>query len=564
MEQPSRILRNIRVPMRDGVGLSTNVFLPVEDGRFPVVLVRTAYNKHGIGPGDWTRRGFAMVAQDCRGRYDSEGTWYPFIHEGQDGFDALEWIGAQPWCNGRIGMFGDSYLAATQFTAAAEGSRFLKALVPRFMAGDCWKRAYYCDGAFSLGLTWSWLCFECSGPTSGAALMPLFDVGGLLRTLPLLTLDERSGCVTEPAAYRDCLRHSRYDAFWERFNFRARWNERVTAPMLLIGGWYDYYAGETFLNYRRLRETAASPELRDSHRVLVGPWTHGISSSPRLGQLDFGPAALAENDATVRWLEGLLQGRPPAACQAAPIRLFVMGANVWRDEQEWPLARARTVPWYLHSSGAANSLLGDGTLSPEPPGAEPPDRYTYDPDDPVPTLGGNHSVGPYNPGLYELALPGPYDQRPIERRDDVLGFTSEPLAADTEVTGPVTVTLWAATSAADTDFVARLVDVYPDGRAINITEGILRARYRQSVWGAPQPLEPGRPLPYTIDLQATSNLFRQGHRLRVDITSSSFPLWDRNLNTGAEPGEGLTARPAAQTILHDQEHPSCIALPVVP
>jgi putative CocE/NonD family hydrolase len=563
MEQPMHIRKNVRVPMRDGIHLSTNVFLPSGTGPFPVVLVRTAYNKHGIGPGEWIRRGIAVVSQDCRGRYDSEGTWYPFVNEARDGFDTLEWLGAQPWCNGSVGMFGDSYLAATQFTVAAEGSPYLKALNPRFMAGDCWKRAYYCDGAFSLGLTWSWLCFECSGPTSSAALLPLFDVAGLLRTLPLLTLDERSGCVTEPAAFRECLRHSRYDAFWEQFNFRARL-DRVRVPMLLTGGWYDYYAGETFLNYQRLRETAPTPELRDSHRVLFGPWTHGVSGSTRLGQLDFGPAALAENDATVRWLDGLLHGRSPADCQAAPIRLFVMGANAWRDECEWPLRRARPVRWYLHSEGAANSLVGDGTLSPEPPQAEPPDRYVYNPDDPVPTLGGNHSIGPYNPGLYELALPGPYDQRPLERRDDVLVYTSEPLPADTEVTGPVTVTLWAASSAPDTDFVARLVDVYPDGRAINITEGIIRARFRDSVWGAPQLIVPGRALPYTIDLQATSNLFRQGHRLRIDITSSSFPLWDRNLNTGEEPGEGVTGQLAWQTVLHDEAHPSCIVLPVVP
>ncbi len=559
-----RMMKDVKVPMRDGVCLSTNVFLPPGEGPFPAVLVRTAYNKHGIGPQGWLGRGLALVVQDCRGRYDSEGSWYPFVNEGRDGADTLAWVGTQPWCNGRVGMFGDSYLAATQFAAAAEGSPYLKALNPRFMAGDCWKRAYYCDGAFSLGLTWSWLCFECSARTSSAALLPLCgDVAGLLRSLPLRTLDERSGCPGGAPAYRDFLRHSRYDAFWEQFDFRARL-DRVSAPVLLTGGWYDYYAAETFRNYERLRQSATTPELRDGHRVLVGPWTHGISGSTRLGQLDFGPAALAENDATARWLEGLLKGRSPADCQRAPIRLFVMGANVWRDEEEWPLRRAREVRWYLHADRPANSLAGKGFLSPAPPGDEPPDRYTYDPEDPVPTLGGNHSIGPYNPGLYELALPGPFDQRPVERRDDVLVYTSAPLAADLEVTGPVSVTLWAASSAPDTDFVARLVDVYPDGRAINITEGILRARFRESVRGEPRLLEPGQALPFTIDLQATSNVFRQGHRLRVDITSSSFPLWDRNLNTGAEPGEGVAGRPADQTILHDAGHPSCIVLPVVP
>ena len=241
-----------------------------------------------------------------------------------------------------------------------------------------------------------------------------------------------------------------------------------------------------------------------------------------------------------------------------------MGVNRWRDEHEWPLARTQWTRFYLHGNGHANTLQGDGALSTEPPAAESPDRFVYDPENPVPTLGGNHSIGPYNPGLYELALPGPFDQRPVERRDDVLVYTSAPLAADLEVTGPVMVTLWAASSAPDTDFVARLADVDADGRAINITEGVIRARFRASVWGEPTPIEPGQPLAYRIDLQATSNLFKRGHRIRIDITSSCFPLWDRNPNTGEPPATATTTQPAHQTILHDAAHPSCIVLPIIP
>lgn len=541
--------------MRDGVALATTVCLPAGPGPFPTVLVRTAYNRvpmvrQGV---QFAERGLAFVAQDCRGRYDSGGEWYPFVHEAEDGADTLAWLGRQPWCNGRVGMYGDSYLAATQFYAALADPGYLCAINPRFMAGDCWKRAYYCDGAFSLGLTWSWLAFETSARTSEADLMPLFDVPGILRSLPIGAMDEASGAGVV-AAYRDYVMHSCYDEHWERLNVRAQFG-RVRVPVLLIGGWYDYYAGETFANFLALREQAATSELRDSHRVLMGPWTHGIGGSSVLGEMDFGPQAQAEDDATARWLECLLRGGRPADFQQAPIRLFVMGANQWRDEYEWPPARARTLKLYLRAGGR---------LSPDPPGDEPPDGYDYDPADPVPTLGGNHSIGPYNPGLYEMALPGPYDQRPVEARDDVLVFTSEVLDRDTEVTGPVVVSLHAASSAPDTDFVARLTDVYPNGRSINITEGVLRARFRENVWGVPRLLEPGRAYEFTLDLQATSNLFRRGNRIRLDVTSSCFPLWDRNLNTGEDWGTDVGMQVAHQTILHDREHPSHVRLSVVP
>ncbi len=289
--------------------------------------------------------------------------------------------------------------------------------------------------------------------------------------------------------------------------------------------------------------------------MIVGPWTHGVNASSTLGEVDFGPEALRKNGHTERWLEGLLAGKAPADILPAPLRLFVMGANEWRDEWEWPLARTHYTDYFLRAGGG---------LSPTPPGEEEPDRYTYDPADPVPTRGGNHSIGPYNPGLYELAPPGPYDQRPIEARDDVLVYTSDELAEDLEVTGPVTVTLYASSSAPDTDFVARLCDVHPDGRSINITEGVIRARFREGVWGAPTLMEPGQVYEFSLDLQATSNVFRRGHRLRLDVTSSCFPLWDRNLNTGEDPATATRMAVARQTIHHDETYPSRITLPVIP
>jgi len=548
--------------VRDGANLVATVALPEGQGPFPAVLVRTAYNRAGISGAEFTHRGLAFVIQDCRGRYGSEGEWYPFVNEARDGFDTLEWIAAQPWCNGRIGMFGDSYLAGTQFYVAPTGSPHLAALNPRFMAGDLWRNAYYCGGAFSLALTFSWLCFEVASRTSGAALLPEFDVGKLLRELPLLTLDEKCGC-GRVKAYRDYLSHDRRDGYWKALSVRESM-DRFNVPVLLTGGWYDYYAGETFANYRSLVEQAPTRALAESHRVIVGPWTHGVNPSSKLGQLDFGPEALRENDSTQRWLECLLKGGDARAFQAAPIRVFVMGANRWRDEHEWPLARAQLMRLCLHSDGAANGLLGSGLLSPAAPGREVPDRYRYDPGSPVPTLGGNHSIGPYNPGLHELALPGPYDQRPVERRDDVLAYTTDPLPRDTEVTGPVTVMLYAATSAPDTDFVARLTDVYPDGRSINITEGVIRARFRERNWEKPKLVKPGRVLKYVIELHPTSNVFKKSHRIRLDLTSSNFPLWDRNLNTGHPPGTDTEMRAADQAVYHNAGHASCVILTVIP
>ena len=548
-----RVLLDVKVPMRDGVRLSTSIYLPPTADPHPVVLVRTAYNRVGMQPGPFVKCGLALVVQDCRGRYDSAGECYPFTSEAEDGYDTLEWIGQQPWCNGSIGMFGDSYLAATQFYAAPLGSRYLKALNPRFMAGDPWKRAYYCDGAFSLALTWSWLCFETSARTSQAAAMPLFDVRRLLHHLPIVSLDEASGAGVVPA-YRDYVTHSQYDEHWKVLDIRDRYS-RYTAPALLTGGWYDNYPAEAVRVFCGLRRHAPTPELRDAHRLLIGPWTHGVNPATSLGELDFGAGSLVENDATNRWLDCLLHDGDPADFQQAPVRLFVMGSNQWRDFSDWPPPGTRSLPFYLRSSGRLSQAL---------PEAESPDGYTYDPENPAPTLGGNHSVGPYNPGLYEFVKPGPYDQRPVEERNDVLVYTSDVLQQDLEVIGPVTVELYAATSTPDTDFVARLTDVYPDGRSINIAEGVIRARFREDVWGTPKLLEPGQTCAYTIDLQVTANLFAKGHRIRLQITSSNFPLWDRNLNSGRDPATDTEIRIAEQIIHHDRAHPSCLRLPVVP
>jgi len=558
-----RILRNVPVPMRDGVKLVATIVLPEKEGKYPTILTRTAYNRLGLwwDGVQFAKHGYAYVTQDCRGRFDSAGDWYPFTAEARDGYDMVEWIARQPWSNGKVGMYGASYLAATQFLAATEQSPHLKALIPMFMSGDCWKRAYYCDGAFSLALNLIWLVFEVPSRTSGLPLMSAYDMDKLFRRLPLLTLDEQSGAGEVPF-WRDYVKHSAFDDHWRLLSLRDKYH-LFTQPLLLIGGWYDYYAGETFANYAGLMKHSP-PELRKRHRVLIGPWGHGWTGSSRFGEIDFGRDSLVDGfKVYLQWFDQQLKAkRPPKG--DAPIRLFVMGANEWHGEYEWPLRRTRYTKFYFHSRGAANSLYGNGVLSTERPGDEPTDRYDYDPENPVPTLGGNHSVGLFWEAIRNVIRPGPFDQRPVERRDDMLVYTTEPLAEEIEVTGPVIVKLYAASSAPDTDFVARLTDVYPDGRSINLTEGVIRARYREDVWGKPSLIEPGRVYEYTIDLQVTSNLFKKGHRIRVDITSSCFPLWDRNPNTGHEPGMDAELQIAHQTVLHDRAHPSHILLPVIP
>ncbi len=343
-------------------------------------------------------------------------------------------------------------------------------------------------------------------------------------------------------------------------------HQNVTVPSLNIGGWYDIFLQDTITNFKLMREEGSTPAARQS-KLLIGPWTHGGVANP-VGELNFGLASTAALidlkidlvSLQVRWFDHWLKGIDTGMLNEAPIKLFVMGANIWRDENEWPLARAVETRYYLHSAGHANSLSGDGSLSTSAPEASeaPADQYIYDPANPVPTRGGALLMTPEY-------RPGPYDQRPIEERPDVLVYSTEVLSSAVEVTGPIKVHLWATSSAPDTDFVARLVDVHPDGYAQNLTDGIVRARYRAFAQGAgPSLIEPGRAYEYEIDLWATSNLFKAGHRIRLDITSSSFPRWDRNPNTGHDLGVDAELVPARQTILHDSEHPSYVVLPIVP
>ena len=360
--------------------------------------------------------------------------------------------------------------------------------------------------------------------------------------------------------FYDWLAHPDYDDYWKQLCIEEH-HSQINVPAYNIGGWYDIFLGGTIRNYLGMREKGATEDARRRQKLLIGPWSHASRGTSLVGTHYFGLAsdslAIDLDGIHLRWFDYWLRGIDNGLLDEPPVRIFVMGDNVWRDEQEWPLARAQSVNYYFRSRGKANSQKGDGTLSLQPPAEDPPDVFLYNPADPVPTRGGSLCCNPH------FMPSGAFDQGEIEARSDVLIYSTPPLEREVEVTGPITVTLWAATSATDTDFTAKLVDVCEHGCARNLTDGIRRARYRDSA-STPSLLEPNRVYQYTIDLWATSNVFKPGHQIRVEVSSSNFPRFDRNTNTGKLVAEDSEVKPALQTILHDSQHPSHITLPIVP
>lgn len=562
------------VPMRDGTILKTDLYLPDAPGPWPTLVHRTPYAKNSsgaiIGMLDIRRAvlgGYAVVIQDTRGRNASAGDFEPFANEGNDGYDAIEWLAAQAWCNGRVGMWGNSYVGATQWLAAINRPPHLAAIAPTVTASDYHEGWTYQGGAFELGFSGTWGAMLALGNLARAAnwrnddpavqrqLDTVDGLQGALWTLPLTALP---GVEALPA-YQDWLAHPEDDAYWRRWRIADHYG-RLDLPAFHTGGWYDIFLGGTLRNFAGMRTGAASERARAAQRLIVGPWHHFMPFDNKVGEWNFGQraaAALLDWDGlALRWFDWVLKGVANGVEAEAPVKLFVMGANRWRDESEWPLARARPTPYYLRGNGRANSRQGDGWLSPVPPADEPADSYVYNPRDPVPTRGGGLCCSlVHTPG-------GVFDQRQIEERADVLVYSTPPLERAVEVTGPITVTLFAASSAVDTDWTAKLVDVHPNGFAQNLTDGIIRARYRHGTDRA-TPLAPGAIERYTIDLWATSNCFLPGHRIRVEISSSNFPRFDRNPNLGRPAAGEHELQPAHQTVWHDGRYPSHITLPIV-
>jgi len=554
--------RNAAVPMRDGVALRADVYRPEGDERVPAVLGRTPYDRTFgptppsiLDPERTVAAGIALVCMDVRGQHGSDGEFYPFRSERADGYDSVEWLAAQRWCSGAVGMAGRSYAAATQWLAAAAAPAHLRAIAPVVVGSNYFDGWVYQGGAFQLGFNLFWLQVM-AGRGKRARLAEEYEHLPL-KTTPLVA-DSPSG-----RFYREWLEHPVLDDYWRTLSIDASYAD-VRVPAFNVGGWYDIFLGGTLENFSRMRREGASELARTRTRLLVGPWAHGSTYGAYPDHSFDAFSAHDSVDLTGMQLEFFaahLFDRQPARelAPAAPVRIFVMGADRWRDEPDWPLTRAVPQRWFLHSDGRAASA--GGGLSRQPPAEEPPDVFRFDPRDPAPTIGGPTSL----PGRFLRTNAGPLDQRPLNGRGDVLSYTSEPLQEDLEVTGPLSLTLHAATSARDTDFVAKLCDVQPDGFVRILAEGVLRARFREGL-DHECVVEPGRTYEYAIDLKATSNLFRAGHRIGLLLTSSSFPRFDRNAGTGRPPGEDrdedLLA--AEQTVFHDAQRASWLALPVIP
>jgi len=562
--------RDVPGRMRDGVVLYADVYVPDGDGPFPVLLMRTPYDRtqaHTVTfphPTWYARRGYMVVIQDVRGRWTSEGEWYPFAHEAEDGYDTVEWAAALPKSNGRVGMYGFSYDGATQLLAAAEAPQHLACIVPCLTGSEYYDGWTYRGGALHLAFVESWGVLLAQDTARRRGLRQLeemlhtsFSVTGLGFTN--LPLEEYAPLRRDAIApwFFDWLRHPSRDDYWERWSIARRYGQ-IQVPALHLAGWYDIFLDGSIRNFAGLRAGAGDRRSRDGQRLVIGPWHH-LPWASMVSGWDFGEEArncIAEEQ--LRWYDHFLRGTENGVTEGPPIRLFVMGENRWRDEDEWPLRGTRAAEFFLHSKGMANSLDGDGWLDQKRPGEEDADVFVYDPRTPVVSLGGRSCC------RYTLAPMGPADQRPVEITNGVLVYTTPPLTDALEVTGEVSVVLFAATSARDTDWTAKLVDVHPDRRAINVADGILRARYRDSL-STPALVDPGAVIEYRIDLGATSNLFKAGHRIRLEISSSNFPCYDRNLNTGSEQaGAWISdAVVATQTVFHDPQHPSRLVLPMV-
>jgi uncharacterized protein len=540
--------KDILLPMRDGTQLAANIFLPKTGRPSPVILMRTPYGKmdEKFSEGrHFAEAGYAMVVQDCRGRGTSQGTWDPFRYDGEDGFDTQEWIGHQPWCNGHIGTAGGSYVGWTQWAAAAHGSSYLTCMVPVVPFTDAYHEIVYLGGAFQLSLAFGW------GAGVGGLKIDPSKLPDAFRYLPLKSWDEQGD--KRVAFLRDWVAHPTFDDYWRARSIAGRF-DHVSVPVLNVGGWYDIFSQPTLQHIARVRHSSTNELARRNQFVVLGPWGHGVGGQ-KLGELDFGAAAKMDlGKLQFDWFEYWLKHKDTGVQDWPAIRLFVMGENVWRNEGEWPLARTQFTPCYLHGAGHAATRQGDGTLSLTAPESEPGDPFTYDPTSPVPTKGGNNLVG---------TPIGPFDQSTLEDRPDILVFTSAALDQPIEVTGPVKLILYASSTAKDTDFTAKLLDVAPDGKAYNLCDGIVRARYRDS-FTQPTLIEPGKTYRFEIDLWVTSNLFQPGHRARLEVSSSNFPRFDRNPNTGHDFGADAELVKAEQTIYHDHEHPSHLLLPIIP
>lgn len=598
---------DVMVPMRDGTRLATDLSYPAVDGQksagsFPVILERTPYNKASprnvLKAKYFARRGYVCALQDVRGRFASEGEWYAFAKEAPDGYDTVEWLGTQPWSTGRVGTMGDSYAGSDQSALATLNPPHLSTMIVAVGASNYFHSSMRHNGA--LELRFQIYAFRMAITSKEASADPALkdalikryteEMRDLLAQLPL---KEGTTILSRFPSYErwalDILTHADYDEYWKQhrgYAISEYYKDHADVPTLYLGGWYDSYARNTCESYLALSKTKKSRQ-----HLLMGPWTHGQYEITNAGDIDFGTESPIDyQDLKLAWFDHYLKDMRTEVADWTPVRIFIMGTgdgrNVllgspgelsdlsgrihhggyWRSERDWPLPDTRFEPYYLN---------GDGTLSNEEPsdGGIQPSQYTFNPKNPVPTVGGCISA------VESFMRPGAFDQRgrrdfvgcedtlPLNCRNDVLTFQTPPLEADVEVTGPIEMHLWASSSAEDTDFTAKLIDVYPpselcpDGLAINITDSIIRARYRNG-YETPELMTPGQAYEFVFELYPTSNIFKAGHRIRLDISSSNWPRFDVNPNTGGPLGIQQHYKIAHQSVYHDAGRASHVVLPI--
>ena len=580
-ENKVTVEKNVMIPTRDGLRLATDLYKPRKDGKFPVVLCRLPYGKDLLGEMGrlFAQRGYIFIIQDCRATFHSEGeVFVPFVTDEADGRDTIKWISEQPWFNGSLAMWGASYFGYTQWVIA-DNNPYLKCFHPQITTPNLYQ-SIFSGGAFLYSMVTGW-SQSVGKQHSASALgivankkpklkkdeglynMPLQpDLKYSFEELGRMSVEELSvvlGLAPKdapnrpyPDAVEKMISLFSYPAFayhQPAFNYYDRY-KNVKAPAYLISGWYDIFLEAQLQDFVQMKKLAPEP-ARTGTRLVVGPWGHADLGYPEAGK-DARTMELFRKMFDIEWYDYWVKGVRNKTADMPPLKIYVMGKNIWREENEWPLARTRFTDFYLHSQGRANSAAGDGKISTDAPAFESTDEFTYDPLDPVPSMGGNN-----------LTIEGgAMDQKEVEKRKDVLVFTSEPLDQELEITGPIRMILFAASSATDTDFTAKLCVLKPNGQSLNLADGIIRARYRKG-YDQPELLKPGEVVEYEINMWATSYAFQPGERIRVQISSSNFPRFDRNSNCGGGGGEGCVKK-AYQTIYHDQKHPSRLVLPVIP
>ncbi len=538
---------NRRVTMRDGVELSADIYRPDAPGKFPVILSRTPYTKPSAyeTAKHFVPHGYVWVAMDVRGRGDSDGKFVPYRNDGIDGYDAIEWCAKQPWSTGKVGTIGGSYNGRIQWLTAVTQPPHLTTMIAMVSPSDPFVEF---PTGLPLPLEISWFHL-----TAGHLMqnMNAVDWKKLSWHLPFYDMDEAAG--RPNPIWKEDVDHAQGGPYWEPMRYQNKY-DRVQVPVLHISGWYDDEQVGTPLNFAGMTGKTIPVAVRSGQKLVMGPWPHAINSVSKLGDVDFGPAAKIDLEGLwLSWFDHWLKGVDNGVGKDAPVRIFVMGSNQWTDENEWPIARTQFTKYFLSSGGKANTLSGDGKLSKEPSTPAGPDKYTYDPANPTPFI--------TDPTFAQIG--GPDDYREVESRDDVLVYTSDPISEDTLVCGPVRAKIYAASSAKDTDFMAKLIDVWPNGFAERLSDGMVRARFRNGM-DKPELIESGKVYGYDIDMWNTCQMFLKDHRIRVELASSAFPKYDRNPNTGEPLGKTSRLEKAQQQIYHDSAHPSFVLLPIVP